>query len=162
MKLFNDIPLSIHAWLKAIAKVAIKPFILILIGCFIYVAIFLLAIYFPQLFGKNKQLVFEILNPLLKISELVAVFWFLFRVLAVIKYKIQSWGDINSNQIIQIIYPMINNGMQAAVIVLMIHLIIPELNLPGFQEEFLEKLTKVLLISTLGGFSFKWLMVLRN
>jgi len=155
MKFFsNKMPSSIREGIKLAAQIAAKPVLLVLISYVIFTAIVLVAFNMPQLSDEIRALILVISRSLLKAIGIGAFFWLVLRALKAAKSKLLSWVSTKPQQTLSIIFPLISNSLEAAIIILMINVIIPEVNLPGFQTEFLEKLANILLIGTLG-----WLFV---
>lgn len=137
--------------LKLIAKAAIKPVALVIASYLALVLFSLLSLYFPALLGESNHFVFLLLNFAVKAATVVALFWFVLNALNIIQTHVQAWAKIkNYQKFSTIVLPMIGNGLKIAIILLMITMLIPELNLSGFETEVTEKLAKVLLICVLG------------
>lgn len=141
--------------LKLLAKAAIKPAVLIIASNLILVLFSLLSLYSPLL-ADSRDFIFLLLNFLVKATAVVALFWFVINALNIIQIRVQAWASIkNYRKFSTIVLPMIGNGLKIAIILLMITMLIPELNLSGFETEVTEKLAKVLLICVLGWVFFQ-------
>lgn len=140
----------IKKWLHLSSEAAKKPVLLVVGSCLIVAILMALSTYAPALFGSNKELIIEWLFSFLRITFLAALFWFVFRTLNIIQSETQHWINTANHKTLRIIAPMINDSLKAAIMLLMITMIIPELDLSGFKTEVLEKLFQVLLISVLG------------
>lgn len=142
---------QLRGLLKLLAKAAIKPVALVITGYLVLALFNLLLFYSSELLGESRDFVFLLLNFVVKAATVVALFWFVLNALNIIQTQVQAWAKIkNYQKLSTIVLPMIGNGLKIAIILLMITMLIPELNLSGFETEVTEKLAKVLLICVLG------------
>jgi small-conductance mechanosensitive channel len=94
----------------------------------------------------------EIAAYLLKIIEVVIFFWLIANALTEGRRRLLK---SSTSPTLTILIPMISGSLQAIIFLLMINLLIPELGLTGLAALLLEKLTKVLLIATIGWIFFR-------
>jgi small-conductance mechanosensitive channel len=130
--------------LKYIVDVVTRPLIALVFCYALYALITIYQYYFPHLnFILNKIN----LSTVLGVLELMVFFWLILRALSLGKARITSWALKTNNKTLLFLMPAIGSSLQASLFLLMVTILIPELHLHGLAGLFLEKISKVLLIS---------------
>lgn len=87
---------------------------------------------------------------LLKITEGLTYFWLVLSAFKVVNEHLLEWLISSHKQATFLIISTLSRSLYTAVVMLMVIFYIPLLGMTGLQEELLEKIAKLLLISTIG------------
>ncbi len=87
---------------------------------------------------------------LLKIAEYVTYFFLVLEIYHILNTHLLNWLVHTKKEAAFVVISTLTQSLYAAITLLMITLFIPLLGMTGFQEELLAKITKLLLIATIG------------
>lgn len=122
--------------------------ILLVIG---FTTIDLLYYYLPQIFNTRFGEIFINVIPYFERFLIFVMFlWFAAGLLNFLEEWLLQTTYFNRSPLTQILFPLLEDGVRAAVLVLVINMLIPELGLIGTPFIILQKLGHILLILTLG------------
>ena len=145
---------AVKTVLVFVESVLKKPFILFLSGYALYVLMYGMVIYTPNIASRYTLLFIDCAIYVRKITEFIAFFWALLNLLNQGEIKLENWLTLNNKKLFSILLPMLSNSLKTAVLLLMLNILIPALGINALAEDVLAKVAKVTLIIIL-----TWLVV---
>lgn len=157
----SDIEVTSHwwSWADFTSHILKFPVLFLIFGYALYFAWNIYQMYLlPEQSFSSKMTA----PYLLRIIEVVVFCWIGLNFLILGKKRLLSWAANRKSRTLNILLPAISSSLQAAVFLMMVNMIIPELGLAGQQALVLQKLAKVLLIGVLGWIFYQAVNVLEK
>lgn len=154
----NYVPPWVH-WLEFFVRVIKTPMIMLFASIALYSVWNLYQFTIPseQSYDYKKTAPY-----LLHLVEYLIFFWIVFNFLTMGKKYLIKWSRQTTHKTLAIILPAISSSLQAAIGLLMVNILIPQLNFDGDVAIFLEKFAKVMFIMVLGWVFYQSVNVLEK
>jgi small-conductance mechanosensitive channel len=140
-------------WFRQILRAALPPLSFLVWVWGIYAAGFVL---FAQLSREAERTVLlRLLNWLLDVGGLVGLFWFLFRLIAVVGVRLKSWASVTDRKWDDILATIVVRALRLVVPLVGLILILPTLSIPAGAEQFFRQGSSLLLIAAIGFIAYQ-------
>ncbi len=138
---------TMRSWFNAVMRAVKLPLLLILIVYAIYFSFIILSNYLS--FSKTNILILKLLSNLSSIALVLALFWFIIRLINSLTKQFYKWAAEKNRHISMVFFPLINNSLKAITTLILINILLPFLSIPTNYLPLAEKCAKLLLIAAI-------------
>ena len=146
---------KMQAVLVFLYEVAFKPLSTLLILYFIYYSFHFLSTYFIFIKPYHEKSIY-----LLRLGEFLIYFWLILNILNLAKMRAANWLIARGYALGYAIFSAIGTSLQAAILLAMVNLLIPQISLTGVPLNILQDISKILLIALMGLIAIKTIEVI--
>ena len=135
-------------WLRPALEALVPPVTLFIWIWGLYAAFALL--FAPSGQGRHETYIPDLLGWMKNAGEIVALFWFIFRMIRVVEAQMKKWAATTNSKWDDVIVVLLVRALRLVIPLVGIMLVVPSLDLPASAHELFKQATGLILIGSVG------------